>query len=568
MPDETLDDANRPPKNSNSLLSEHAKQLDDIRVLIRTSDDFHDRHLEKLKDALVNLFQLGLALIKEDLIENFYKNNGERWGEKAKNNPFHALVTIAFESNARDELLSKYRGILRYAHFAGHTPEKLKGTLDDIGIEKTYKAAVDFFNRDFESDYDETEDERFHRAVKAVSGNAIGKQFKLPQNQLPKNTYRGYSTAVVRVDGDSVQLVDFLPNQSSNLIAENVAKLVKPMGARVRTKLAEKDMYWMFSFADIFSRLVLDQTQAQHWEMERAQRQRLKQRVLEGDFDQAEFVKSIKKQVAKEKKKRKFKGQTLLHISHVSGTWCAKTLSNYPTFPVVEFRFAASKEVELNPDWDLAMTEKQAGNFSKLFLQFANWDLSQTESAHKLKSVSDNALDVRIDNFNVSLAEKEEWRSASTKTTTAYSFTSSETDLYEIWNWREKHKGRKPFERNKNFPKIMELVIIDDEVIIRFPKHKEYFLRLGSLQRDDAEAPSKTLQSPVLGYITFDLLHKVTNVARDYSLQFSGCLLQDRRGAVAIQFDAIGFHCDLSIVLPLTSSMQGDTYEVTEFFGS
>ena len=563
------------PNGDNAVMARFDDSLLAIQKIIFEAYQARDLSTERTRQALLAIYELGCALTEEakstpDIWKRFYISHGQRWDKRAEDNPYHRLVTAAFGDDQREDVLSKYRAILKYATLRSFTNKQLEVLLGK-GIDKAYGTAIKFGKRDLEKPYRETDDEWFDRAREQIKDRKLGDTIKLPVGSAPKTTVRSYTTALVRWNAGTVEFVDFLANQSTKDIETAVSKLVGPEGARVRKKLKAKSLYWFYSIVDVFERFVLDKQRGSEIMLaHRASKSNLKANLDQvDDPNSSEGHDAIRKAIKRSKNKPE--PQTALQTSADGNGWIAQTISSYPAFPIVQAKFDKQTIIKafeaeqfngFDPTHSLLLTTGRARSFQTSFLEFNKWSVQQDNQQFELVSANEEAIHFPLDRLGDWQHKNHPWRAFTGKFSQRHPFQSEAVDLFDLLQWKDNHKAKKLFGRNIPFPRTLNIIKDDIQLWLQFERHTDQRQRLAKLNEPNEAIEHK--KDIHVGRIAYTDIVNLAQVSEDYRLTFTGQFLEDQRGIVAIQFKANEFHCDLTITFPLIMTNQGDTAEISQ----
>ncbi|PCI02375.1 MAG: hypothetical protein COB78_13395 [Hyphomicrobiales bacterium] len=133
----------------------------------------------------------------------------------------------------------------------------------------------------------------------------------------------------------------------------------------------------------------------------------------------------------------------------------------------------------------------------------------------------------------------------------------------DLNHWRSDRGNIKSFTRPKSFPKYLELESDNGKLVLVFPTDKTQCLEFGQLvkTKNNAKLPSLHMGPR---YVPTKQIETLAHLAMDYDLTFNGAILMGKKWPAALQFTALGFHCDLTITIPLYQGKTGHSVEILD----
>lgn len=191
---------------------------------------------------------------KEPVLKGFVESRDVRWGKVAQENPYHALVKIAFPK-AGEASRSQYSRVLHFAHDVLEKGASFSTWLNgfDGKLEGAYLAAVKHFTEPSKRDLKEAmRSQRLDRARERLSRHSVSAPFALT---APLNLQDGYVVALVRVDGGAqAQIVEFV-EQDQQRIEDTLLRFAEDVEAEIAV-LMDRPLFALFNAVDLLDEIV------------------------------------------------------------------------------------------------------------------------------------------------------------------------------------------------------------------------------------------------------------------------------------------------------------------------
>ncbi|HEX8301440.1 hypothetical protein [Sphingomonas sp.] len=167
---------------------------------------------EKLHVALGELFSFGEALRAQpkadgiSLMEAFIVGRSGTWNKVTRENPYNALVKLAFTTKLSAASFSQYATVLRYAHHSRVEPSALARWLQEGGIKGRYSQASAARSEVRQSLRSKAKLTRLELAKQLLSESAASEPVAMP---VPVK--EGFATVLVRIDAhNNAEIIDLI----------------------------------------------------------------------------------------------------------------------------------------------------------------------------------------------------------------------------------------------------------------------------------------------------------------------------------------------------------------------
>ena len=282
----------KPGSNSSKKLAPFNAQMVGIRKLAQKAEKALQGHHLRVHQALVQIFKLGLKLKADDALDLFVASHMNKISARQRQNPFHDLVTLAFVE-AKEDSRSKYRKVLKHALDESWDSNDLGKELANSSLSELYEQAL---KADRMASDDRQEDpmvERVKEAKSALEKTSLGNVSGLKADDVTPHTVDGYASAILRVNGNTADVVGFVPAGPKDQFERRLVELVPTIPTRLQKKLSKKNLYDFFVICDVFARCLPKAPEI----MEQLEAHKSMQEQFEVDTDAtpAEIAKGLKK---------------------------------------------------------------------------------------------------------------------------------------------------------------------------------------------------------------------------------------------------------------------------------
>ncbi len=250
------------PSNFASRMAQIDRDFDQVCVVAKDAKKNEDTWRASLYVALEATFDFGEELRKEQaLLEEFLKKHEGAWNKRTQENPYIAIVKLAF-SYLGEASVSQYSRVLRFAHDQAVPPQSLKVWLGDYGgIEGRYTESVEYYNPPKTEENASIRERQLGEARKHLDSRLLGPPIEL----TTPCSGDGYATALVRIrkSGTEVELVEWLEQEGPKL--DPVLLRFSPAARNKQTAQSGKVLWRFHRAVDLVSSI----TPAQNGKHER-----------------------------------------------------------------------------------------------------------------------------------------------------------------------------------------------------------------------------------------------------------------------------------------------------------
>lgn len=214
---------------------------------------------DALYDALEALFAFGQALRAEatrlgrPLVQDFADSHGVRWNAVTAQNPYNALVPLAFAKSSKASC-SQFSRVLQHAHDRGISSAALRAELAAKTIKVAYQEAVEFYDSAKRRNSQAKLASRISAAKTLLASRSLSAPIVL---STPEPLAPGYASVLVRInDNNEAEIVSILDTDGDRLVLA-VADVAAPADA-----LAHRPLFGLYRAIDIVLGLTPDNTKS------------------------------------------------------------------------------------------------------------------------------------------------------------------------------------------------------------------------------------------------------------------------------------------------------------------
>jgi len=548
--------------NSSRKLAEFDPVIERIQKLSAKAEKALKGHHQRVHQALVATYQLGLDLLEVDMLTLFIGQKVKSISAKQKANDFHELVGIAFPF-ARDDSKSKYRKVLKFVQDENWTVEEFQNAFaKGETLQSLYDTALDADKASSDTRTENDETEKFEQAKSVLDSQSIGTVTGLKLNAMQPHVVHGYANAVVRETPNGAEVVGFLPVGSRASFERALVSLVPTITDRTEKRLTKKRLYEFFVVCDVFARLqperddVLQQLKAQN---------SMKASFNLGDGASKE---DVVKALATRHTGSSGKGITLDDIESAKQVlWLTKQGSDAPTLVQNGTILPAMIAMETQIDWasfnqrarELRIAAVDAKNFSNDFLRQLEWTDEHTSLLSHV--TADDDVPTKYGFPGISTG-KQGYRVLKSGGVSVHEFQVTKGIISAMKTWRKDFLASRAPNSKRDFPKLFCISEDGGYLWVSFPHNPMETKKLGRITQ--SKTPPTTLGSDWL--LASRQLECVVELAVDYGLTFDGTLLSMAGAPFCIEFKCVLPNGPCKLTVPLTVGLAGGFVENTNPF--
>ncbi|SLN41619.1 hypothetical protein [Pseudooctadecabacter jejudonensis] len=552
--------------NSSKKLAEFDPELKAIQRLSAKAEKALKGHHNRLHQALVATYKLGLELKEVDMLTLFIGQKTKSMSAKQKTNDFHELVSLAFP-NARDDSKSKYRKVLKQAQEDEWTVEDLHNAFaGSETLDTLYTKALAVEKKSGDSRTEDAASAKFEQAKQVLDAQSLGSVTGLQLDAMKPHSVHGYANAVVRQTENGAEVVGFLPVGPQASFERALISLVPSITDRTERRLTKKKLYAFFVICDVFKRIQPDAENV----VAQLKAMTSMQSTLElsGEESKDEVVQVLRDRQlgrAEAQKGSKVTGNNIEKAKQV--LWLEKQDGNLPTLVENGTILPSMIALEAHIPWDafkqrarvLRMAADDILNFASDFLRQLEWEDEHTSKLSHLTSSDGGAMKYA---FPSVAPDRNGYRLLKTDATPEYGFALTKGTLMALSGWREDFKKSLPRNSKRRFPTLLNVVEDNGYLYLHFPDNPHEKQKLGKI----TSTPQIEMPLGSNWLVQTRQLESVISLGVDYGMKFEGKLLSMSGAPFGIELN-----CELptgpcKMTLPLIVGLAGGFVENTDMF--